>query len=378
MWILPKQLRTSLCVADTEALTSDSVAASKTCAQSLIVRSKQPHANYFLRAWKAGNLTRLRSGVISSPFLGGLFTAKWTSFLADIPASHSAQPESEQEKTIPGTFGPGLQMELLPCSLDFASSRTSKATSRWDSPASSAIWKSWVTERRGAYSRRRNASMQVDAQHHTSGSACLSWPTVRTSDCQNSPKSEQFGKRYAQLRSAINWPTATSRDWKGAYSKESHSKKNRMSLLPDMVAHWPTPTAAEAGKIGNQANHGQLGLSNHPALRSEVTREKLEKSRSGQAAPASPSTHGSRQESWATPIVGDSHLASSPEAAQKRIEEGKVTLSCQNPGKLNPRWVETLMGLPVGWTMPSCASPVTIAPTSCGCSVTELCPQPQK
>ena len=22
--------------------------------------------------------------------------------------------------------------------------------------------------------------------------------------------------------------------------------------------------------------------------------------------------------------------------------------------KLNPRWVETLMGLPIGWTMPSC------------------------
>jgi hypothetical protein len=41
-------------------------------------------------------------------------------------------------------------------------------------------------------------------------------------------------------------------------------------------------------------------------------------------------------------------------------------------GKLNPRWVETLMGLPVGWTMPSCASPATIAPTSCGSSATVL------
>jgi hypothetical protein len=80
---------------------------------------------------------------------------------------------------------------------------------------------------------------------------------------------------------------------------------------------------------------------------------------------------------WATPIMGDSHLASTPEVAQKRIEEGKVTLSRQNPGKLNPRWVETLMGLPVGWTMPSCASPVTIAPTNCACLATELSQQPQ-
>jgi hypothetical protein len=40
-------------------------------------------------------------------------------------------------------------------------------------------------------------------------------------------------------------------------------------------------------------------------------------------------------------------------------------------GKLNPRWVEALMGLPVGWVMPSCAAPVTIEPTSCDFSETE-------
>jgi hypothetical protein len=40
--------------------------------------------------------------------------------------------------------------------------------------------------------------------------------------------------------------------------------------------------------------------------------------------------------------------------------------------RLNPRWVETLMGLPVGWTMPSCASPVTIEPTNFDSSETVL------
>jgi hypothetical protein len=65
--------------------------------------------------------------------------------------------------------------------------------------------------------------------------------------------------------------------------------------------------------------------------------------------------------------------------AQKRIEEGKVTLSRQNPGKLNPRWVETLMGLPIGWVMPSCASPVTIEQTNCDSSATESSqPQPKE
>jgi hypothetical protein len=46
-------------------------------------------------------------------------------------------------------------------------------------------------------------------------------------------------------------------------------------------------------------------------------------------------------------------------------------------GKLNPRWVETLMGLPIGWVMPSCTSPQTIAPMSCDSSAMELSLPPQ-
>ncbi len=50
----------------------------------------------------------------------------------------------------------------------------------------------------------------------------------------------------------------------------------------------------------------------------------------------------------------------------------------QQSGKLNPRWVETLMGLPIGWTMPSCTSPQTIAPMSCDSSAMELSLPPQR
>lgn len=45
--------------------------------------------------------------------------------------------------------------------------------------------------------------------------------------------------------------------------------------------------------------------------------------------------------------------------------------------KLNPRWVETLMGLPVGWTLPICMRPVTIEPTNCDYSEMESS-QPQQ
>jgi len=60
------------------------------------------------------------------------------------------------------------------------------------------------------------------------------------------------------------------------------------------------------------------------------------------------------------------------------IEEQMAVIGETKNAKLNPRWVETLMGLPVGWTMPSCVSPVTIERTSFDCSETESCRQQPK
>jgi hypothetical protein len=93
----------------------------------------------------------------------------------------------------------------------------------------------------------------------------------------------------------------------------------------------------------------------------------------GQAAPASSSSLGSRQglwRTWATPKAN--------EIPTGKNAQGGLSLTSQNSnGKLNPRWVETLMGIPIGWTMPSCTSPQTIAPMSCDSLAMELCRPPQ-
>jgi len=417
MWILPKQLHTSAYVPDTAVLISDLAEQSQICELSLLARSKPSLARTWSQKWKRDYWTQHLSGRILKPSHGQTFVTAWTSSLEVIPASHSQQPGSDSDETTPDTSGLGSQMELELCDLGSASLRTSKDTSASDSEKSSANWKALVTLRRGEYSQR------VKSAHLTSASESLSWPTARTSDCHNSPTSEQGGDRYAQLRTVVCWPTATSRDWKGAYSKEAHAKKNRMSLLPDAVEHWPTPTVAEAGKIGNQSNYGQLGLSNHPAIQGEVQREKFDKGMHGLPAPVNPSTDGSRLESWATPntmdymeprpveamnrmleghrknrkwssnvreqVVWDQNYApawGTPTARDHKSGRGKedrdykeltpMVERTQN-GKLNPRWVETLMGLPIGWTMPSCMSPLTIAPTNCDCLETESCQPPQ-
>jgi hypothetical protein len=125
------------------------------------------------------------------------------------------------------------------------------------------------------------------------------------------------------------------------------------------LSPWPSPTAAEGSKIGSQPNYGQLGLSNHPAIVGEVTREKLEKSRSGppstatgRADPAKRSTDGNRPELWGTPSVtetgGPTGLGGGSGNKKKMYrfgEEGRQMCTA----KLNPHWVMTLMGYPPLW-----------------------------
>jgi hypothetical protein len=78
---------------------------------------------------------------------------------------------------------------------------------------------------------------------------------------------------------------------------------------------------------------------------------------------------------------------SSPNAPSNadRVENGLATLGefihesqkvpqVKSTAKLNPRWVETLMGLPVGWVNPLCTNPIAIVHQNSECLATESSP----
>ena len=288
---------------------------SATCARSLTVRGKQPPSNSFSRAWKAGNLMRLRSGLICEPSRGQRFLDAWTSSLAVIPASHSHPPVSDSEQTTSDTSGQLSQLAFGFCDQESVSLKTSRDTSPLGYGKSSMSWEAWVTERRGEYSARLKLARLTSESEYSS------------------------------------WPTASTRDWKDTpgMAKESTDKdgshRNRTDQLARAVYAY------------------------------------------GQADPANRSTGGSRQESWRTPSSSDGEggVMEMREDCAGRYKLRDHVIAVQNPqwatpitGKLNPRWVETLMGLPIGWVMASCASPMTIEPTSFGCWATESSPQPQQ
>jgi hypothetical protein len=206
-----------------------------------------------------------------------------------------------------------------------------------------------------------------------------------------------------------SWPTPNcmdvitpNRDLMQMESKGHWGKGMNTGKLSEMVKSWPTPNAADPRQGGTTQ-----GARKPPNLSIAIY---------GPPAPVSSSTSGSRQglsqegRLWMTPKSGAcgmtattsgrpleraTQLTTQVHVVEKQWQTATVSTGANKQkdgsmtdkldqqvknytsGKLNPRWVETLMGLPVGWTMPSCKSPVTIERTSFDSSETVLSQQQQ-
>ena len=233
-------------------------------------------------------------GAILKPSHTDRFTDWWTSSLQDTLVSRSLPQASEPVKTIHDTSGLGLQTEFDFFALDSVSSRMSKGISPSDSAKSLENWKALVTRRRGEY------SLRVKSARLTSASACSSWPTATSQDGKQggiTPFQAKGGNHTNLLHVAAikeeqkNWPTIRASEYKdvGPVGSKSHDhmlgKHYLCAVVTQEAANWPTPCAMEAEKAG-LFDKGQMGQS----LSAMANRGEL-----GQAAPANPSTHGSRQ-----------------------------------------------------------------------------------
>ncbi len=412
MWIIPKTL--SAFVQDTEGLRLALDERAWMLEQSAMWRSKPSSKQTWLRRLKKDAWMTHLSGRILKPSLHESFVEKYTDSLEDIHASRSVARGSEKEKKTQGTYGPISESTSGQLDLFGAFSKTSEVTPRWGYGESCPIWKKMVTERSLDCTQRRKQA------RHTNASDASSWPTAQTSDSNGAADPTRKAHR-TQLRDV----------------ETGHLPQGKS---------WPTPTTAEAGKISNQANYGQQGLSNHPSIVGLPKRPKGEKDRKKNWATPQASDHiegartakesnqkclgrdlnqmenwptpragnpGSRKpgtggkilaeeakKNWSTPLEDDSsnvnpnakrrtslvkevNQQSGPPAPDKSSTIGKNHGSWPTPNtpsggptkgcpqgmnggkghremmkgvfketspKLNPNWVEQLMGLEVGWT----------------------------
>jgi hypothetical protein len=151
------------------------------------------------------------------------------------------------------------------------------------------------------------------------------------------------------------WQTAT-------VSTGAHRQKDGSMIdkLDQQVKQWPTPEASQGGRQGGSFSQNSW---------------KKEDGTPKQPSLAQATIMDQQAQNWATPANHDGTTGTKVNSPFKSLVGDVEKITPLTQGKLNPRWVETLMGLPVGWTMPSCASPVIIERTNSDCSGMESCRQ---
>ena len=362
-WILPKQLHTLACALDTEALSLGSNEQSQVCAQSVFVRSKPSPSAIWLQKWKRDSWTRHLYGRILKPSLGQRFATEWTSSLGATHASPSVQQASGSEVKTPGISGRISQEAFQFFNQESASLKTSRATLPVGCITYCATWEDWVTEQRGAYSARLNAVRLTNA------SGCSSWPSPVASEVRQGFQDRSRGMKGSQesLTTVV---------------VKQHGRPVPVSSSTDgsLPESWPTPNSQPAQrKLINGKNQSTKTGQIYGTSIAQAAQQ-------WQTATVSTGAHRQKdgsmidkldqqvKQSWPTPSAdGDSRPGANADPVKwQQIADAKkaqginkqlfltTKVAMESSGKLNPRWVETLMGLPVGWTMPSCASPVTI------------------
>ena len=306
MWIIPKTL--SAFVPDTEGLSLDLEERAWILESSVTMKSKHSSKPTWLRRLKKGGWITHLSTRILKPSLHESFEEKFVDSLVAIHVSHSVAQGSEKEKTTQDTYGHTSESTSGQLDLFGAFSKMSEVTPRWGYGESCPIWKKMVTERSGDCSARRKQARLTNA---SDASSLRGWATPMSGTKDHMGSSVEYYQRRQRIGKQVDlngqvildkWATPQASDHvEGARTaKESNQKCLGRDL--NQMKNWPTPLEDDSSNVNPNAKR-------RTSLVKEVKHN-------GPPAPEKSSTSGKNQ--------------GSP--------------------KLNPNWVEQLMGLPVGWT----------------------------
>ncbi len=309
--------------------------------------------------WKTRPWIERLSGTISRPSTAARGAVAWISSLPATRASRSASPGIEAASPTRATSGRTSGGSSTRSSRGWSFSKTSQATFPWASTASSETLPPSGSMRSGVCSERTMSAPRTD------GSGSGAWPTATvTSGAQTAenPYPNQPGGTTLPGAALKHWPTASAQTY-GTNQGGSAGRVGPLRPSLDTLARgWNTPRASMAAKGGNPTR--------------KQPRDDLEAQARG----------------WATPNASDSfvgEIRTSPEARERQLHRGydngskrtsagslakdvaawptlagtaSETEACGLPAPqtcthggackptLNPRFVEWLMGFPIGWT----------------------------
>lgn len=306
--------------------------------------------------WQKRPWFPLLSGLTCSHSTASHGVELWISSLRDSRASHGATPASAKAPTTSGGYGPTSLTSFATLSRDASFWRTfpDLLGEGWNTYC--GTWPKWGSMRSGTCFRRRKRELR------TSANGSSSWPTANVAGGGNTAELTRNGNHY--LRPS---------------GKKAHLGLDQAAKM----AMYPTPTRADGERTSNEYMRGNLtlrGAAMYPTPDAGVTTRSNRSASSGAAdRPALAKLArmmGQSESPRATPTVQDANnragpsqfhrnskplnvqiVEHSPSGLQDVTTEAGGTVRLTSDWELNPRFVEWLMGMPMGWT--DYAQPVT-------------------
>ena len=317
-------------------------------ASSVALRGKPTAERSWTRAWKNKPWLMRLSGRICEPSTAARGVARFIASLPDIPASLSALRASDLALTIPGISGRTCGASLAKWDRNTCSWKTSQGTLFSDSTRSLES-----LPRTGLMRAGQLCGLPTWAPP-TGGNGCSSWPTPDTQNFRDGThqRAEAKGSHAVSLHHKVaQWQTPSVADTTGGHLSRGGKRSNELLLRGQAKAFWQTPKTPTGGpeQRESKATRGAGGIDLETESRNWPT-------------PGANDFKGSAQDGQ--------RRGQLDEAAEQKFHPSRPALTISTPGlpsspttpnsrrRLNPRFVEHLMGWPLGWT-------------DCGCSATE-------
>ena len=249
----------------------------------------------------------------------------------------------------------GMESGLPICALRASAVRISDSDSTgWPSPMALDRPRTAETMAKSAAFRKRNANQNTVPLYLGEVAQLTGWPTPNTRDTRRGCNQKQLATEVDKwLSPMVGWPSPMA----GTPANDRYNEAGNTDFsrkVVELMTGWPTPQAADGGKIGSKPNFGQVGLSNHPALHGYPEREPMQKSREGDGQTTNLS-------GWNSPRATDgsnggpnqSGGALSNDAAGSATPLGQTQSGSPSEtgskGVLNPALPLWMMGYPIYW-----------------------------
>jgi DNA (cytosine-5)-methyltransferase 1 len=162
----------------------------------------------------------------------------------------------------------------------------------------------------------------------------------------NSNANQKYLPASLEGAATAMWPTATAED-----AESSQARREKDVTLTEAVKLWPTPRKQEAESGPDYARRGRSN-SGGDDLTTDQVHSLPALTTTPPGSGSSETAPSSRPRQWLTPQTPSPHDSDNTVGTGRRNQRGLDHQAIELTGrpKLNPLFVEWLMGWPIGWT----------------------------